>query len=39
MAKGKNSRKEVKKKKKEKPKTNAGADSNKAGTNIAGKTL
>jgi len=39
MAKGKNSRKETKKPKKEKLKTNASAPSNKAGTTIAGKKM
>jgi hypothetical protein len=39
MAKGKSSRKEVKKPKKEKPKANAAADSNKSGTTIAGKKM
>ncbi|PHR61275.1 MAG: hypothetical protein COA43_04675 [Robiginitomaculum sp.] len=39
MAKGKNSRKEVKKPKKDKPKTNAAAASNKAGTTVAGKKM
>jgi hypothetical protein len=39
MAKGKNSRKEAKKPKKEKPKTSAAAPSNKAGTTIAGKKM
>ena len=39
MAKGKSSRKETKKPKKEKPKSNAAADSNKSGTTIAGKKM
>jgi len=39
MAKGKNSRKEVKKQKKEKPKTIAAAASTKSGTTIAGKKM
>jgi len=39
MAKGKNSRKETKKPKKEKPKTIAAAASTKGGTTIAGKKM
>ena len=39
MAKGKNSRKEVKKPKKEKIKKNAAAESTKGATVIAGKTM
>lgn len=39
MAKGKSSRKETKKPKKEKPKANAAAESHKAGTTIAGKKM
>jgi hypothetical protein len=39
MAKGKSSRKETKKPKKEKPKPGVAAESNKAGTTIAGKKM